>query len=828
MNRNKDGVDDHTSMILSDQRNDLARLVASLLNDLEKSPKSSSSAVDNNSYGVSDRGLNLLAYWRVIWKRKWLIMGITLLITTMVAVYLIRKPNIYEAKARVEIDLETVNPALGGGKTGSIIFNNPVNYPAYFNTQLKILAGSGLIRRVVKSINLQNNDSFNKTLRNPDDSPSLALLRVLHLANKKDDDKTQQVGYVPLDNTDSPLASSQQLEEAAKLVPYVEKIQDDLKVDAVKETGLSVRETYLIDVSYTHEDKQVATSIVNALCDAFVRSNLEKKTQANSTTGQYLLTRIAELQTRIRTGEEQLASYAKNHQILSLDGSQNTVVERLAGLNKQLLEAENERKEAEAEYRASLAQGAASALAEDALRKSDDRHLTDIDNKLVDLRQRRAQLLVENTEEWPEVKEINKQITELEKQSQDARNRAASLVVTNLETRYKQALDHEKALQKSFDEQRGNTLVQNDAAINYRIIQQEVETNKNLLDGLLQRSKENDVVMAGTPNNMTVVDYAIAPRKPIGPNRFLGVTLAFMLSLALSVGLSLLLEFVDHTVRTVDDVERVLGLPAIGFIPFAGAEARVQKQLRSNILPTIKGDKNQTELLTDTTWQSPLAEAYRQLRTSVLLSQAGSPPKSLLVTSSYPSEGKTTTAVNTAFSLAHTGAKVLIIDADLRRPRLHSIFGVPNKSGLSSILSKDLSEAESFGIIKQHKESSLYVLTSGPVPPNPAELLGSEQMRRLISHVESSFTHIVVDSPPISSFTDGVLLSSLVDGVLLVIHSGKSSQLIAKRSVQLLQDVGANILGVVLNNVKLSSQDYGYYKEYYKPAEYDFVSDETT
>jgi capsular exopolysaccharide synthesis family protein len=206
--------------------------------------------------------------------------------------------------------------------------------------------------------------------------------------------------------------------------------------------------------------------------------------------------------------------------------------------------------------------------------------------------------------------------------------------------------------------------------------------------------------------------------------------------------------------------------------------------------------------------RSSLGEAYRQLRTSVLLSTAGHAPKSLLVISSLPSEGKTTTSVNMAISLAQTGVRVLIVDADMRRPRLHDIFGLENQRGLSTILSRELSESEVLAIIEQHEETGVYVLPSGPIPPNPAELLGSDQMRQLISTLESNFAHAILDSPPISSVTDGVLLSSMVDGVLMVVSCGRSSREIVKRSRQMLRDVRAKILGVVINNVKFVRHDY--------------------
>ncbi|MBA3766868.1 MAG: CpsD/CapB family tyrosine-protein kinase [Acidobacteria bacterium] len=214
--------------------------------------------------------------------------------------------------------------------------------------------------------------------------------------------------------------------------------------------------------------------------------------------------------------------------------------------------------------------------------------------------------------------------------------------------------------------------------------------------------------------------------------------------------------------------------------------------------------------------RSPIAEAYRHLRTSLLLSSAGQPPKTILMTSSQPSEGKTTTAVNTAIMLAHTGADVLVVDCDLRRPRLHSHFNVPNARGITNCLS---GETDLDSLLQSYERlPNLKIMTSGPVPPNPAELLGSNEMRKLLSEMVERFTHVIIDSPPCISFTDASILSTMVDGVVLVVHSGRSSRAVVRRAKQQLLDVGANIFGVVLNNVKLEAQEFyyaGYYSSYY-------------
>lgn len=792
---------------------------------LEKVREHSSPQLSYGGYGIGgDSGEeenHFRSYLRAVRKHLWLIIGITLIVTSLVTISVARKPDIFSAGARVQVDLEN-NPAsgAGGGKNSTVVISNPTSDPTYFNTQLQNLTSLGLLRRVVKTLDLEHNDAFLHAGREQNRSTWQSILRMFGLG-KKDDDKRDKVdNQLPLTTTSvAPATAREDLVEAKRLDPFVRMLQANLKVEPVKETrtGSYSKDTRLIDISFSHPDPQVAAKIVNAIADTFVFSNLEKKTETNASAGDFLQQRVAELQSNIRSDEERLVNYAKDHQILSLDGSQNTVVERLAGLNQQLLQAENDRKLAEAEYRAAKAPGAASALA-----SKDAKQLDDLEAKLSALKQKRQELLVENTEEWPEVKETTQQISALEKQVSDLRSRSTSVLSTNLETKYRQALDREKSIREAFNQQRGETLNQNEAAINYRIIQQEIETNKQLLDGLLQRSKENDVVLAGTPNNIYVVDYAVTPDFPIGPQRIRTILMGLFLALAGGIGLAIFLEYMNDSVRSTEDVERWLHLPSIGVIPQIGGTAR-KRFLPSRALQRRNGNghvENSPELLTNVESRSPLAESYRHLRTSVLLSSAGRAPKTLLVTSSMPAEGKTTTAVNTALSLAQTGANVLVIDADMRRPRVHSIFGVHNHRGLSTILSNDMSEAEMLSLIIQHSESGLNLLPSGAIPPNPAELLGSEQMRRLLNTLELTFDHIIIDSPPIGSFTDGVLASTLVDGVLLVVHSGKTSRSIARRTRQILQDVGAKVFGVVLNNVNLREHDYYYYQSYQSNSYY--------
>jgi len=738
-------------------------------------------------------------------RRWWVVALVTLLSTGAVALLMARQPDLYEAEAQVQVDLETVNTAFAASKSGALTVN-PVNDPAYFNTQLQILTRPTLLRRVVKALDLERDPAFRPEEATAAASPPWWRRLVGGDGDPASAGRSLREGEL----VGSSLAgtSPEELAEAARLAPFVEALRAGLNVEPVKEARLPVKETRLINITYSHTSPVVAARVVNAVADTFVRQNLERKNEAGAETGELLQQRIEELRSSIRRQEQQLLDYARSNQILSLDASQNTVVERLVGLNRQLLEAENERKMAEASYRAALEPGAAAALAE-----GTNKEAGAVETQLSALRQRRAQLLTETTEEWPEVKEVDGQINVLENQLAELRARASSTVISNLSTRYRQSLAREQALRAAFESQRGETLTQNEAAINYKILQQEIETNKGLLDGMLQRGKEHEALSAGMRNNIHVNDYATAPREPVGPRRLLNTAVAFSLSLGFGVGLAVLLGFADNKLRSTDDVRRALPGPAVAAVPSVGGRAR---RLLHAPRPSRAAARARHGLLLDDEAPAPLAEAFRQLRTAMLLTGARKNLKSLLVTSSLPGEGKTTMAVNTAISLARTGAFVLLVDADLRNPRLHTIFDLKNERGLSTLLSDEADETEALRAVTPDAASAVDVLTSGPMIPESAELLSSGQMSRLIRAYRAVYDYVVIDSPPLAFFSDGVQLSTLVDGVVLVVDSGASSRGAAQQSYHSLREVGANVCGVVLNNAEGGNTFE--YERYYKRA----------
>jgi succinoglycan biosynthesis transport protein ExoP len=735
---------------------------------------------------------HLREYLAVVLKRKWLILSLVVVVTSLVAIQMYRQPSVYQATTQIQIEQKTKSP-VSTGRGGVIEIRS--NDPNYWNTQLQKLKTQKLARQVILRLNLQNDASF---LGAPRGTGILAGLRRIVSREKAKPQAQADPNAVPVVNDLELSVDQLPREQAEKLEPYEDALRDNLTIEPVERTNL-------VNIHFQHTDPKVASSVVNTLATIFRENDIREETTGTQKAEDVLAKQIIDLQTRIRENEERRLNFKRDKDLpLGSQQGQNLTAAQLGAYLGQMQAAEQRRREAEADYKSAIeTQNTAGIWSIPQVQS--DKTVLRLREKISDLEEQKRALLVTYTKEWPAVKKIDEQLARLNEELKEAPKE----ILAGLKNRYESAMKNEASARSLYFGSRGKANVQSVAELSLTDLDQSIETDRQNLNLYQQRLNELRVTNGDrTAGNVSTVEEARVPREPIGPPRARNIVVALLLSFGVGIGLAFLLDYLDDTLKSVEDVDRHLHLPTLALIPAPRSPRRMLGRGGPEPEP---GSTTALALIDDV--RSPVAEAYRHLRTSLLLSSAGQPPKTVLVTSSQPSEGKTTTAVNIATMLAQTGAEVLVLDCDLRRPRVHAHFGLSNARGVTNYLSGESSISE---LVQTYdKLPNLKVIPSGPVPPNAAELLGSDEMRKLLYVLSENFTHIIIDSPPAISFTDASILSTMVDGVMLVVHGGRSSRAVVRRAKQQLQDVGAHLFGIVLNNVKLEGTDYYYYSGYY-------------
>lgn len=714
-----------------------------------------------------EKEINIRDYWKVIRKRQWFVIALFLIvvITTTIATFTVRP--IYRGTTTIQINKE--NPQIVDFK--EIFAINTMDMD-YYQTQYKVLESRSLAKRVINSLHLADHPQFlpePETLFQKWTSTLLNPVHALFTSSEK---------IIDIDK---------QSIETEKETALINQFLNRLKIEPI-------RNSRLVRIHFDSNYPELSAKVPNTLAECYIQQNLETRFIATQQAKEWLAKQLDDLKAKVERSEEALQVFGARHGIISLEEKENVIVQRLNELNEALTKAESERMAKEALYK-----------------QTKDRNFDSLpsilENKLImDLKQAYVQLETQWMKLSETLKPDHPEMIKLKNQMQTLQKRIdgeIGKIITSIKNDYESSLRREALLREAFEKQKSKVMEMKEKAIQYNILKREADTNKELYSGLLQRMKEAGVSAGIMASNIQIVDRAELPTKPYKPNKKLNLFLAAVVGLLLGLGVAFFFEYLDNTVKTTEDIEQLIRLPSFGMVPEFSYEKRGRIE-RKTFYPV--------ELVSLAHPKSILSEAYRNIRTSILLSFSERPPKKIVISSPNPEEGKTTTVVNTAITLSQTGKKVLIIDSDLRKPRLHKIFNnEENTVGLSNFLSGN---ADLESIIKKTEIKELSYIPSGPIPPNPSELIGSNLFKSMIESLSERFDHLVLDSPPVLGFADTLIISTIVDGILLVVAGGKTPRETLQRTKEILYQVNAKILGVVINRVNIQRGDYGYY--YYR------------
>ena len=784
---------------------------------------------------------SLKQYFNVVYKRLPIIAAIALIVTAAVSFYSYRQPSIYAAQT--ELIIEPRKPEVTKKDAININFGNDQDY---YNTQLQLLQRHDLLKKVAIALNLQHEPnlfgeesqgvmgSIRSLFGGGTKSPTEITLPVVNEASIVNDER-QKIQLSP--------------DEEARIAKYAAKLGSGLKVDRLEDTNL-------VQITVTSSIPALSAKFSDKLAETFIRENTERELEGARAALSELTDSIKALEdTILKQQTEQMQEQQSSGLPLQEKGGDLRAA-NLTTLQNQYNTAHDETGKIQAQYNAAVSaansgdvlsvapdnKAILEARSQNLRRQAEfDKRIEDIERKINEAKENKEKLLSKYTEEYREVIAVTAQINELEKQrsrlnievaakikseADKLEKNAQREVLTSLRSQLGAAQQREERARIAYAQAADQANSEGQAETRLTTLKRAIETNRNLLDTYTQRQKEQELAISGgKPSNIKISNYASVPSSPVGPQRMRNIIVALLVSLAFGIGLAFLMDYLDDSVRTSDDVSRHLGLPTLALIP----QHNFGDKKALGLIPKNgngTGNLFPSALVALEERNSPMAEAYRHLRTSLLFSSAGKPPQTILITSSQPSEGKTTTAINTAITLAQGDADVIIIDCDLRRPRLHSHFGLANTHGLTNYLS---GEKSTDNLIKASKElPRLKIITSGPIPPNPAELLSSQEMKNLLQFLRGRFKHVIIDSPPALSFTDAAILSTVVDGVVLVAMTGKSSIHLMRQFKLRLSNIGARIYGVVLNGVRSGAMDYDYYGTGYYDYYHRSSSDEST
>jgi capsular exopolysaccharide synthesis family protein len=685
---------------------------------------------------VHPQGRSIYDYLGIVVRRRWTILTVFIAVVSLVALWTFTVTPIYQATVQLLIERHPPR-LLENQQTSSDYFD--YSGEQFYKTQYKLLESRALAKKVGEKLNLKSRHPF-----------------------------SQMFSQLPT-NVDK--VTQRRLEER-----LVDAVAEGVEVSPIRDSSL-------VNVSYFSPDPKFAAEVANTLAQAFIEQSLDLRFAASKESANWLKKQLAEARKKLEKSETRLNKYKRQHNIVAIEDKEKITAQKLEQLNKELVTAQTKRMGAEARFQ----------------EVSAGRPIAEVlDNPLIqELKAQEAKLITEQSElskkygvEHPRMIQIRQELGA----TRGKINAEIGVVKQTIKNEYHMAQAQEEKLKKALEEQKNVTQDQSDVGIQYRVILRDVETNRALYENVLKSLKTTTATENVPATNIRIVYPALVPEAPVSPRKFFNLIVAAGLGLLLGLGLAVLLENLDTTLKTPEELERWLEMPNLALIP------HIDTQSNPGEVP---------ELVVYHGHQPLASEAYRVLRTNILFSSPEQAPRTLLITSTLPGEGKTLSVANLATAIAKAEGDVLMIDADLRRPTLHQLLDVPREPGLSNFLVGETDELPVVATLLPH----LFFMPAGAIPPNPSELLGSERMRQLLSQLPEHFGRVILDSPPLISVTDAAILSTQMEGVLLVVKAESVPRKAARDAKDHLLELHAPLLGAVLNDVPLHRGSY-YYSHY--------------
>mgnify|MGYP000875691211 FL=1 len=714
-----------------------------------------------------EEAVDLRDYLDIIFRRKWLILTfmVCVFITTLIVTFSM-KP-VYKADGRLEFALQDAKVT-----KFEDVMASQLQTREFMQTQVQLLKSPSLAQRVIDKLQLEKH-----LLDDGADGGKEGLFHSWKRMIKKSLLGRPADGQ--LDEEFDAMLREKDTEEA-----FSERL--DIQPQ---------RDTTIIGISFNFTDPALVRDVVNTLIQEFIGWRMDSKIDSASTAKQQLEKQVQIARIQVEKSEAALNDFAHKAGIVSLEPRLNAVYRQLEETNSALAEARTRRISKEAAYQ-EVQDGDVSSLP----KVVDSELIHDLRKSLVELLAEYEELSATFKEDYPKVKTLSAKMQDVEKKIAGEEQRIANAIKKD----YLTSLKEEEALAKDAEDKKQMALALNDQATQYKILEREVETNKEIHQSLMQRFKEIDANVGTDISNIHIIDYATLPLLPYKPRILLNLALAIVVGLIGGVGLAFLLEYMDNTIKRLDEISDRFRISLLG------------------VLPQVTTDET-TELdyMVSTKPKSSFSEAIRTTKVSIQLSSSlEKPPKLILITSTSAGEGKSTTACNLAQAFAASEEKVIILDCDLRKPRLHRVFGPNGKSkGLSQFLS---GMCEQEAIVRDTRVPGLDFISAGPVPPNPAELLASSRMRKLLKALSEQYDRVIVDGPPAAGFADVLVLGNHVDGVILVSTLGQTHREALRVFRRSIHNVNGRLLGCIVNKFNVTYRYGNYYYKYYKYYHYSY------